>query len=123
MPRGNGPDQRPRRDNDGPDRARRSDGPRQPRRNLDEEVVTLRETGRSYAAVARSLGLKRAADAHASFVRALRSRPDGERAAMAERESGRLDLLETRIRGRDAEDQTKLDRRLAALEKLRQTIL
>ena len=89
---------------------------------MDEEVVTLRETGRSYAAVARSLGLKRSADAHASFVRALRSRPDGERVAMAQRESDRLDLLEIRIRDRDAADPTKLNRRLTALEKLRQNI-
>ena len=101
----------------------RSSGPRQNRRSLDEEVVTLRETGKSYAAVAQALGIKRAAEAHAAFIRVLRARPDEERAALADRESQRLDRLEQRIRTRDAEEPDKLERRLGALEKLRQSLV
>ena len=52
--------------------------------------------------MARALGLKRAMDAHAAFVRAVRSRPEAERAALSKRESLRLDQLEKRIRSRDA---------------------
>jgi hypothetical protein len=121
MPRSNGAHGNVRRDRDGEDRPR-SSGPR-PRRNLDEEVVALRETGRSYASVAQALGIKRASDAHAAFIRVLRARPDEERAALAEREGQRLDKLEARIRGRDAAEPEKMERRLGALEKLRQSIL
>ncbi len=84
--------------------------------------MTLRETGRSYAAVAQSLGIKRASEAQAAFVRALRSFPEPERAALTQRESERLDLLERRIRDRDAEEPEKMDRRLVALEKLRESL-
>ena len=41
--------------------------------------MALREQGRSFAAIARTLGLKRAADARQAFLRELRSRPDEER--------------------------------------------
>lgn len=43
--------------------------PRQPRQDLDQEVVVLREQGQSYSAVARSLGIKRATDAQHAFLR------------------------------------------------------
>jgi hypothetical protein len=90
---------------------------------VDEEVVSLREGGKSYSAVASAVGFKRATDAHAAFVRVLRSRPEAERAALSHRESQRLDQLEQRIRTRDAGgDAAKLERRLAALSELRQKL-
>ena len=122
MPRGNRPE-RSRSERDTAERPQRAERPRQPRRNVDEEVVILREKGESYSAVARALGLKRAMDAHAAFVRAVRSRPEAERAALSKRESLRLDQLEKRIRSRDAEEPVKLERRLAALEALRQALV
>jgi hypothetical protein len=97
-------------------------GPRQ-RRSLDEEVVTLREQGQSYSAVARTLGIKRATNAQAAFVRAMRGLPDEERKALSQRESQRLDQLEVRIRDRDATQPVKMERHLAALEALRQSLL
>jgi guanylate kinase len=69
--------------------------------------------------VARSLGFKRAVDARAAFLRALRQREGDERARLIQRESVRLDELESRIRTRDAEDPEKMERRLAALGKMR----
>ena len=103
------------------ERAPREGGSRHPRRDVDEEVVSRRGRGDSYAAVASAVGLKRATDAHAAFVRVLRSRPEAERAALAQRESARLDQLEQRIRSRDgAGDPVKLERRLTALGALRQ---
>jgi hypothetical protein len=122
MPRFNPRPEKPRSERDSADRPRRAERPRQPRRDVDEEVVSLREKGESYSAVARALGLKRAMDAQAAFVRAVRSRPDPERAALSKRESLRLDQLEERIRSRDAEDPVKLERRLTALEALRQAL-
>jgi hypothetical protein len=81
--------------------------------------LRLREQGRSYAAVARTLGLKRANDARAAFLRALRAAPEGERKLIARREYQRLDELEARIRSRDAAAPEKLERRLEALAGLR----
>jgi hypothetical protein len=92
------------------------------RRNLDADVVALRETGRSYGAVAASLGLKRAMDAHAVFVRAVRALPESERAEMVHREAGRLDGLEARIRSRDGAEPAKMARRLEAVDALRQSL-
>jgi hypothetical protein len=122
MPRVNPRPEKPRSERGSAERPQRAERPRQPRRNVDEEVVVLREKGESYSAVARALGLKRAMDAQAAFVRAVRSRPDTERAALSKRESLRLDQLEERIRSRDAEDPVKLARRLTALEALRQAL-
>lgn len=98
MPRGNLHDDKSRSRRSSPERSQGEGGSRQPRRNVDEEVVSLRERGKSYAAVASALGLKRTTDAHAAFVRVLRSRPEAERAALSSRESQRLDQLEQRIR-------------------------
>lgn len=97
--------------------------PRQPHRDLDEEVVGLREQGQSYSAVARTLGIRRAVDAQAAFVRAMRKLPEEQRKALYKRESERLDQLEARIRSRDAEVPAKMERHLAALGALRESML
>ena len=89
---------------------------------LDEQVVSLRETGKSYTSVARALGIKCSGDAHAAFLRALRGRPAKERAAMTQRENERLDRLERRVRSRDVDQPDELRRHLAALEKFRQSL-
>jgi hypothetical protein len=65
------------------------------------------------------LGLKRATDARAAFLRALRAAPEEERTLIAGRELQRLDQLEVRIRARDAAAPDKLERRLEALAALR----
>ena len=82
----------------------------------------MRETGKTYAAVARSLGLKRSVDAQAAFLRAMRRLEGDERTGLVERETARLVALEARIRTRDAADPEKMERRLVALAKLRQQI-
>jgi hypothetical protein len=68
------------------------------------------------------LGLPRTRDALAAFRRALGKREGVEHQQLCQSESKRLDDLETRIRTRDVDDPAKLERRLAALEKLRETI-
>lgn len=84
--------------------------------------MALREQGRSFAAIAGALGLKRASDAREAFLRELRSRPSEERQGLIERELGRLDELEARIRSRDAEKPDKLHTRLGALEAMRKSL-
>jgi hypothetical protein len=96
--------------------------PSRSNRNSDEQALTLRDSGKTYAAVASSLGFKRSVDAQAAFLRALRQREGDERGRLAQRESDRLDQLETRIRTRDAADPSKLERRLGALAILREKL-
>lgn len=85
-------------------------------------MLKLRDSGNSYSAVASKLGLARAVQAHESFIRALRRRPDDERAQLTLREEARLDTLEARVRSRDAAEPVKMERRLKALERLRDAI-
>jgi hypothetical protein len=119
LPRGRDPRSR---DQDRDTERDRKDS-RSPRRgSSDEDALRLREEGRSYASVARSLNLKRSNDALAAVMRALRQRPDAERAELVGRERARLDKLEARIRDRDRDHPTRLDRRLGALEKLRSSL-
>jgi hypothetical protein len=94
----------------------------QPDRGSDEQVLALRDSGKTYAAVASSLGFERSVDAQAAFLRALRQCESEERGRLAQRESDRLDQLETRIRTRDAAEPEKLERGLLALAKLREKL-
>ncbi len=82
----------------------------------------LREQGRSFAAIARTVGLKRATDAREAFLRELRSRPEEERQGLVERELERLDKLEVRIRSRDAAEPDKVQTRLGALAAMRASL-
>ena len=91
-------------------------------RNSDEQALALRDSGQTYAAVARSVGFKRAVDAQAAFLRAMRQREGDERNLLIQRESVRLDELEARIRTRDAADPVKMERRLTALANMRQML-
>ena len=122
VPKGDGRRTSPRRSR-GSSGGSRPAGSKPAAHNVDEEVVSLREKGTSYAAVAKALGIKRAAEAHAAFLRVLRASPEDERLAMTERESQRLDRLEKRVRSRDAAEPAKLQRHLAALEQLRQSLV
>jgi len=122
MPRGG--DVRPRTGDGERERPERSERrpPRQSRGGSDEEALRLRDEGNSFAAVARSLNLKRANEARACFLRALRQRPEPEQTQLVARERARLDQLEIRIRDRDKDDPTRLERRLGALEVMRSAI-
>jgi hypothetical protein len=72
--------------------------------------------------VARRLGLGRALDAQAAFLRALRQHDGEDRDRLIQRETTRLDELETRIRSRDATEPEMMQRRLLALAKLREKL-
>jgi hypothetical protein len=93
-----------------------------PRASSKDSVIGLREAGRSYAAIARQLTLPNAVHAQAAFVRAVRQCPEEERAGLVERELGRLNVLEKKIRAADDDDPTKVSERLVALDKLRSAL-
>ena len=98
--------------------------PRQARHpeNADEKVLSQRESGKTFAAIARSIGFERPGEAHVAFMRALNKREGDDRRSLIERESVRLDELETRIRTRDADDPPRMEGRLTALAKMREML-
>jgi hypothetical protein len=87
---------------------------------VDSQVLTLREAGSSFSAIARRLELARAVDAHRSFLRALGAREGAERQRLIDNEEARLGRLEQRIRERDAAEPDKVERRLLGVDKLRE---
>ena len=95
---------------------------RPPSRDTDAQALTLRESGKSFSAIARTLGLDRATEAHRSYIRALGTREGDERRQLVKNEDARLDELEERIRQRDAGDVAKLERRLLGVKRLRDAI-
>ena len=88
----------------------------------DRKAMDLREAGHSFAGIAKTLGLERASDARAAFLRDLGGRVGKERKALTDRELERLDKLEVRVRARDAEDPEKLDRELKTLAAMRKRV-
>jgi hypothetical protein len=108
------------------DRAPRQDRPASSERrgpgNVSEQTLSLRERNESYSAIAQRLGLRRARDAHQAFIRAVNSRSGDEQRDLVARENARLDVLEARIRSRDATDPEKMERRVKALENLRRAL-
>ena len=95
---------------------------RTPARDVDAQALALRESGASFSAIARQLELRRATDAHRSFIRALGAYDGSERRRLLSNEEARLDLLEQRIRDRDAADSSKVQRRLIGVKNLREAM-
>ena len=95
---------------------------RPPSRDTDAQALTLRESGKSYSAIARTLGLDRATEAHRSYIRALGTRDGDTLRQLVKNEDARLDELEQRIRQRDAADVAKVERRLLGVQRLREAI-
>lgn len=95
---------------------------RQASGDTDVQALTLRESGMSFSAIARSLGFERATEAHRSYVRALGAQAADERRQLIKNEEARLEQLELRIRQRDAGDVPKIERRLQGVQRLREAI-
>jgi hypothetical protein len=89
---------------------------------VDAQALALREAGTSFSAIARVLELERAVDAHRCFVRALNTHHGDDRRRLIYNEEIRLDMLEERIRSRDAADATKVVRRLRGVINFREAI-
>ena len=84
---------------------------------IGDQVIALRSEGRSFATIAKTVGIERGVDAFSLFVEAVSQRSPAEQKKLRGEESKRLDAMEQRAR--DAEDPTERDRRLASIGKLR----
>jgi hypothetical protein len=89
----------------------------------DESALALREQGRSFARIARELGLDGSTQANAAFNRALRRLPAGEQESVRSHEMARLDALGERVRQRNDLDEVELARKMRSLDRLRKTLL
>ena len=87
---------------------------------IGEQVIALRSEGRSFATIAKAIGVERRVDAFGVFIAAIARRPPAEQTKLKAEENERLDLLESRMRQSD--DAAELDRKLASVRKLRQRL-
>lgn len=89
----------------------------------DNEVLVLREQGRSFANIARALGFEGATTANVAFNRALRRLPASEQESLRGREMARLDALGERLRQRQDLDEAEMARRARTLDRLRKKLI
>ena len=89
---------------------------------FDSKVLALREQGRSFARIARELGLDGSLPANVAFNRALRRLPAADQEVARRREMARLDALGERLRQRDDLDKAEVARRMRSLDRLRKAL-
>lgn len=85
----------------------------------DEQVLTLRQEGRSFGKIARLLDFKTAKDVIVSYRRAIDERPAEERSGLREAELTRLDQLATVIQAKEGLSKEDVAKRLSSIERLR----
>ena len=87
---------------------------------VGDRVIALRSEGKSFAAIAKTIGVERSLEALGVFVDAIARRPPAEQTKLRAEENERLDALEGRLRQNGDVDER--DRKLASVRKLRQRI-
>lgn len=87
---------------------------------VGDRVIELRSEGKSFASIAKSVGLERSLDAFGAFVAALATRTPTQQTKLRAEENKRLDTLERRIQQQP--DSADRDRRIASVRKLRQRL-
>jgi len=88
-------------------------------RELDDQILRLRERGDSFLAIAEQLGLDRATMARSRYLRALARLSPEEQSASRLRELERLDSLANHIAAREDLDGPEITRRLRLVDLLR----
>ena len=88
----------------------------------DEQVLLLRDDGRTYATISKQLDLERAVIARACYLRALRRRPLEERRHLCRRELQRLDAFAALVAKRPDLDAQEIDQRLRLVDQLRREL-
>lgn len=91
--------------------------------DVDQKVLAMRRSGKSFASIAQAMNLGRPRDANTAFIRAVRQCEPTERTALCDEELGRLQKLEDRVRN-DAElAPFDRDRQLDVIRHLRGRLL
>jgi hypothetical protein len=90
--------------------------------STDDRVLALRRNGRSFAAIAKHLGLAKASDANDAFNRALRTRPTAQQAILREEENLRLDKLLARVQSRTDLSENDVHRQVRTIALLREAL-
>jgi len=88
--------------------------------SVGDQVVTLRSEGKSFGAIAKTVGVPKSLDAFALFVDTIAGRPARERDRLCAEENKRLDTLQRRTT--KLTDEAERTRKLASLQKLRQRL-
>jgi hypothetical protein len=89
----------------------------------EDKVLELRGQGRSFAGIAKTLGLDRPCQANDAFNRALRRKPPAERDALRGRELTRLDALADGVRAHSERGADGVARRLRTVARLRAMLM
>ena len=89
----------------------------------DEQALALRSSGKSFSTIAKTLGYDRSHEANEAFLRALRRKPAAARSDLRDAEAARLEALATKIQARDDLSPAQTQKRLRAVERLRQTLM
>jgi hypothetical protein len=89
----------------------------------DDNVLKLRVQGRSFAGIAKTLGLSRPYQANDAFNRALRRKPPAERDALRGQELIRLDTLADGVRAHPERGADGVARRLRTVGRLRAMLM
>jgi hypothetical protein len=89
----------------------------------DDQVLDLRAEGQSFTAIARTVGYERADETREAFNRALRRRPEAERATLRGEEMARLDAMADVFRRSPKLDDEEIAQRLRAVDRLRARLL
>jgi hypothetical protein len=91
--------------------------------DLDEQALVLRRQSTGFGKIAEALGFSRANDANEAFNRALRRRPPEEQEAIRSEENGRLDRLRDAVKADTERPKEEVDKRLRAIERLRDRLM
>ena len=90
--------------------------------STDERALELRRDGRSFASIAKELGLAKASEANEAFNRALRTRPTRQQAILRDEEALRLDKLTAKVQSRTDLAEGDVKRQLRAIARLREVL-
>jgi hypothetical protein len=89
----------------------------------EDKVLELRVQGKSFAGIAKTLGLGRPSQANDAFNRALRRKPPAERDGLRGQELTRLDALADGVRAHPERGADGVARRLRTVARLRAMLL
>jgi len=89
----------------------------------DDKALELRVRGKSFVAIAKTLGYERANQANEAFNRALRRKPAAEQKELRGQELSRLDAMADGVKATEGLQPKDVDRRLRTVERLRAMLL